>query len=105
MAALSSPNLTSISDTRSGPTSTLSLRNSAANGEVASVEVDAEGDALTYTWYYKNSGSDEYSLSSFKGDTYRAVMSNKYDEQQVYCVVTDQYGNSTTTEVVTLNLD
>jgi hypothetical protein len=32
-------------------------------------------------------------------------MSNKYDEQQVYCVVTDQYGNSTTTEVVTLNLD
>ena len=85
--------------------STLSLRNSAANGEVASVEVDAEGDALSYAWYYKNSGSDDYALSSFKGDTYRAVMSNKYDEQQVYCVVTDQYGNSTTTEVVTLNLD
>ncbi len=85
--------------------STLSLRSSAANGEVASVEVDAEGDALTYTWYYKSNESDEFTLSSFTGADFRAVMNSDYDGMQVYCVITDQYGNSTTTEVVTLNLD
>lgn len=85
--------------------STLSLRNSAAKNAVASVSVDAEGDALTYKWYYKNQGSDEFTLSSFTGADFRAVMSSDYDGMQVYCVITDQYGNSTTTEVVTLNLD
>ena len=85
--------------------STLSLRNSAAKNAVASVSVDAEGDALTYEWYYKNQGSDEFTLSSFTGADFRAVMSSDYDGMQVYCVITDQYGNSTTTEVVTLNLD
>ena len=85
--------------------STLSLRNSAAKNAVASVSVDAEGDALTYKWYYKNQGSDEFTLSSFTGADFRAVMSSDYDGMQVYCVITDQYNNSTTTEVVTLNLD
>ena len=85
--------------------SILSLRNSAAKNAVASVSVDAEGDALTYKWYYKNSGSDEFTLSSFTGADFRAVMNSDYDGMQVYCVITDQYGNSTTTEVVTLNLD
>lgn len=85
--------------------SALSLRNSAAKNAVASVSVEAEGDALTYKWYYKNQDSDEFTLSSFTGADFRAVMSSDYDGMQVYCVITDQYNNSTTTEVVTLNLD
>ncbi len=85
--------------------SALSTNLVVAIGEVASVTVVAEGDNLTYTWYYKSLGSDDFSESSFKDDTYQAVMRGCYDEHQVYCVVSDQFGNSVTTETVTLILD
>lgn len=77
----------------------------ASTGDIASFIVEAEGDGLTYAWYYKTSKMSDYALSSFVGNEYNAVMSGKYDEQQIYCVVTDQYGNTQTTETVALTLE
>ncbi len=75
------------------------------NGETASVKVSAVGDELTYKWYFKNKGSTSYELSTTcTGDTYTAVMNEARAGRQVYCVVTDKYGTSVQSNVVTLNM-
>jgi 3D (Asp-Asp-Asp) domain-containing protein len=73
------------------------------NGKKASVTVDATGDGLTYKWYYKNKGASKFSYTStFTGNTYSTAMSDSRDGRQIYCVITDKYGNSVTTDTVTL---
>ena len=77
---------------------------SVANGETAKVTVGATGDGLKYTWYIKNAGGSKFSKSSITSATYSVAMSDKADGRQVYCVITDQYGNSVTTDTVTLSM-
>lgn len=77
----------------------------ASAGDIASFIVEAEGDGLTYAWYYKTSEMSDYALSSFTGKEYLAVMKRGYDDMELKCVVTDQYGNTKTTETVTLTLE
>ena len=74
----------------------------AKKGAKASVKVTAVGDSLTYTWYYKNSGSSKYSKSSVKTATYSTTMSSSVKGRQVYCVVKDKYGKSVQSKTVTL---
>ena len=75
----------------------------AASGEKAIVTVNATGDGLTYKWYYKNKGASKFSYTStFTGNTYSTAMSDSRDGRQIYCVITDKYGNSVTTDTVTL---
>ena len=74
-----------------------------ADGETAEVSVKAEGDGLTYQWYYKNAGDKEFALTDvFTGDTYSITMNVDRAGRQVYCVITDQHGNSVTSDTVTL---
>ena len=74
-------------------------------GEKAIVTVEAEGDGLTYQWYYKSMGGSKFNLTtSFSGPNYYVSMSGSRDGRQVYCVISDQYGNYVTTETVTLNM-
>ena len=76
-----------------------------AEGKTATVTVQAQGDGLTYKWYYKNKGDSKFSLTdSFKGTTYSVAMDSTRNGRQVYCVITDQYGNSVTTNTVTLKM-
>ena len=76
-----------------------------AKGKVAKVTVQATGDGLTYQWYYKNAGASKFSLTdSFKGNSYSVSMSAARSGRQVYCVITDKYGNSVTTDTVTLTM-
>ena len=76
-----------------------------AEGEKAKVTFTAEGDGLTYEWYYAAAGSTQFlKTASFTGNTYAVDMSTSRDGRQVYCVVTDKYGNSVTTDTVTINL-
>ncbi len=76
-----------------------------ANGSVAKVSLAAEGDGITYTWYYKNGAGASFAVTnSFKGDTYKTTMNPERAGRQVYCVITDKYGNSVTSDVVTLNM-
>lgn len=74
---------------------------SALSGEKVSTSVTAEGDGLTYQWYYKNPGGSEFSKSSVTKDTYSFTISSTSDGRQAYCVVTDQYGNTETSDTVT----
>ena len=76
-----------------------------ASGATASVTVEATGDGLTYAWYYKSSSDYSFTLSTaFTGNTYSLEMSSKKDGYQVYCVVTDAYGNSERSNTVTLSM-
>ena len=76
-----------------------------AKGQTAKVTFTATGEGLTYKWYYKNKGASAFSLTkTFTGNTYTAEMNATRDGRQIYCVVTDKYGNSVKTDVVTLNM-
>jgi len=73
-------------------------------GSTAKVTVGAKGDGLTYQWYIKNAGSTKYSKSSITTNTYSVKMSDTVKDRYVYCVVTDQYGNSVKTNTVVLRM-
>lgn len=77
-----------------------------SEGDEVKVNVSAVGDGLKYKWYYKNPGSSVFKLTgSFTGKTYRiSAMDAKRSGRQIYCVITDKYGNSVTTDTVTLTM-
>ena len=81
----------------------------AAKGENAVVTVEAEGEGLTYTWYYKNPGNKKFYVSgeqfvSEDGCTYSIPMAAWRDGQEVYCEITDIHGDSVQTDIVTLSM-
>ena len=76
----------------------------AASGEKVTVTVVAEGDGLTYTWYYASKNSSKFSKSETKGNTYSTTMNAERDGRQLYCLIKDAYGQSVKTEVVTINM-
>ena len=69
-----------------------------AMGKRYCVTVEAQGDNLTYTWYFKNPGAKSWSKSGVKDNTYDDVMTKAREGREVYCVVTDALGNSITTD-------
>ena len=73
------------------------------NGEKAVVSLKATGDGLTYQWYLKNKNGKTFSKSSITKSTYSVTMSDTVNGRQLYCVVTDCYGNSLLSNTVTLN--
>ncbi len=76
-----------------------------ASGKDAIVSFTATGDGLTYKWYYKNKGASGFSYTAtFPGKTYSAQMNAARDGRQIYCVVTDKYGNSVKTNTVTISM-
>jgi len=76
-----------------------------ANGEKAATTVTATGEGLTYTWYYTSNGkTTEFYKSSVTGATYSTTMDSTRDGRKVYCVITDKYGNTVTTDIVTLTM-
>ena len=78
---------------------------SAYNGEEATVTVEAEGDGLTYKWYYKNKNASSFiEAIKFTGNSYTAEMSASVDGRQVYCLITNEAGLSVKTDTATLTL-
>lgn len=76
-----------------------------ANGETAVVRISSSGKGLTYRWYYKNKNDAKFTLTdSFKGNSYSVTMSDVRNGRQVYCEVTDKYGNSVNTDTATLQM-
>ena len=65
----------------------------------------AEGEELTYQWYLRDPGAASFARSGLKGDTYSVKMVPSKSGREVYCVVTDKYGNKARTETVTLSMD
>jgi len=76
-----------------------------AEGETASATVEAVGDGLTYAWYFTSNKSDKtFSKSSTTGATYSTTMDSSRDGRKIYCKVTDVYGNTVTSDTVTLKM-
>lgn len=73
-------------------------------GETATVSFCASGSDLTYQWYGRNKGQEKFWKSSITKDTYTVSMNKTRDEREIYCVVTDKYGNTTQTDTVTLHM-
>lgn len=71
-------------------------------GETASAYVYAVGSGLSYQWYVLNPSSTEFIKSSITKAYYSYTMSESKSGRQVYCVVTDKYGNSVKSDTVTL---
>lgn len=76
---------------------------SVANGQMATVSVQATGDGLTYAWYYSYNGKF-YKTDAFTGNTYSVAMNASRAGRQIYCIVTDMYGNQMQSNVVTINM-
>ena len=73
-----------------------------AVGQVASFEIVAIGEELTYQWQVKMSGREDFvnsSANAAKTANYRFTMQNAHKGMEVRCVVTDKNGNSVTSDV------
>ena len=68
------------------------------------VKVKAKGKSLEYQWYYRNAGGKTWNKSSCKSSTYKGMMNRDRAGREVYCVITDAYGNRVKTEVAKLLL-
>ena len=72
------------------------------SGDIAEVSITAEGDGLTYSWYVKGTNDAMYVKSSFTGPVFCAKSG---EDQQVLCVITDQYGKFVISDPVLLSAD
>lgn len=71
-------------------------------GETFCATVEAKGDGLKYQWYFRNAGSDTWHKSGVRDNTYDDVMTKARNGREIYCVITDQWGNSITTDTAKL---
>jgi len=71
-------------------------------GEDIRVELMAEGDGLKYVWYQKKPDETAFRLlyHGWRGFTF--VMKDELSGSQIYCVVSDQYGNSVQSDTITI---
>ena len=78
---------------------------SVLSGKTAKLTVKASGDGLKYAWYYMKSGATKYTKSgNQKTNTLSLKMSKAWHGAKFYCVVTDKYGTSVKSSVVTLKM-
>ena len=70
-----------------------------------SFEVEAQGDGLTYQWYYKKTGQTAWNKWGARTTaTTTATANATWNGMQVYCKVTDQYGNSVDSNPATITV-
>jgi len=75
----------------------------AFSGKIATVTTAASGEKdLTYQWYVRAPGGSKFYKSSVTGPVYTARVSDAIDGRQVYCVISDDYGQKVTTKTVTI---
>ncbi len=73
-------------------------------GSIASFTVEASGTGLSYQWYVKKPTATKFSKSSITGDTYAVELTEARNGNQLYCVVTDAFGNAVRTNTVTMTV-
>ena len=80
-----------------------------ALNEVAQFNVTVQGDGLTYKWYYQNPGEEVSEAGSTAGmysPYYNYTIKDAAKSgRAMWCVITDKYGNTVTTEKAYLWLD
>ena len=71
----------------------------------AVVKVEAEGEGLTYQWWYsRNNGDGNFRKSKVTSNEYRTTLEDESDDRYVLCVITDKNGNRRTTAMVELRI-
>ena len=74
-----------------------------AKGEEVNIKIEAQGEGLTYKWYSRNATASKFSASStLTTDTYTVKMTAARSGRQIYCVVTDAFGNKVQSKTITL---
>ena len=75
-------------------------------GEKVEFSVSATGHGLTYEWHYKNKNMKKFDITeNFKTNKYGFdKMTEAHAGREVYCVITDIFGNSVQTETVRIDL-
>ncbi|OLR62712.1 hypothetical protein BHF69_08500 [Anaerostipes sp. 992a] len=69
--------------------------------DTANFTVEAEGEGLKYQWQYSNNGGSIWKNSSQSGNKTKTIhvpITEARDGQQYRCVITDETGNSVTSE-------
>ena len=74
-------------------------------GSTASFTVEATGTGLSYQWWVKKPSATKFSKSSVTGPVYEVELTEARNGNQVYCVVTDAFGNSVRTNAVTMTIE
>ena len=77
-------------------------------GEKVTFAVDAQGDNLTYQWYYKTATGSSWNKSTTgnpKTDTLTVEATEKRNGYQYRCEVADQYGDKITSDAATLTVE
>ena len=73
--------------------------------ESVSFSVKAQGDGLTYQWYYKKAGQTAWNKWGARTTaTTTATANATWDGMQVYCKVTDKHGNSMDSNTATIKV-
>ena len=75
-----------------------------AIGNTAKLTVKAQGEGLKYQWYFRNPGETAFTKSAYKKATYTTPVTEISNGRELYCVVTDQYGNMARTDTVTMSV-
>ena len=75
-------------------------------GSIIRFTVEANGDGLTYQWWYKKTGASSFvksGVASAQRANFTMTMADKYDGWQYYCVVSDSHGGSVRSNTVTIH--
>lgn len=73
-------------------------------GEKCVFSIEAEGAELKYSWYYKRPGDEVFYKAGAYTNEYCRTYVESIEGMQVYCVVTDCFGNSIKGRTATLSL-
>ncbi len=74
-------------------------------GDSFLLSIEAEGTGLRCQWYYKKEGQDSFRV--WNGHTFRSEIitpNSSWDGIQLYCEVTDKFGHSLQSDVITVRM-
>lgn len=66
------------------------------------VSLEVSGEGLSYQWYCKDQKTNIFCPSSTKTAAYTGSMEPYVDNFQLYCIITDAFGNEVRTKVITV---
>ena len=75
-----------------------------AAGETIELGFTVVGRGLKYQWFFQGPNDENPRLSSVKTNPYTTTMTEGMAGRKMYCVITDVYGDTLTTEETTLRL-
>ncbi len=70
----------------------------------AKFTVKAVGDGLTYQWQISDNGGKTWKNSSVTKAVYSSKLTSDKDGRMVRCIITDQYGNITTSDAASMKI-